>query len=117
MKKYQKNCLFVGFVLISFSIISITFLFAIPLKQSIKFEENNHISKKQTEQTEQTEYKYVVKELCGKIAVFESGKDMPFETINTQIEYLPEYDQKILKDGIYIEDIEKLNKVLEDYEH
>ena len=110
MKKYKKNCLFVGFIIISFAIILFTFFFIMPFKQPTKAEEINQNSEKQTE------YKYFVKELSGKIAIFENGKDVPIETLNTQFEYLPEYDKKILRTGIYVENIEELNKILEDYE-
>ena len=67
--------------------------------------------------TEENEnFKYLIKELEGKINVFQVGKEKPLITLEKEIEYLPEYDQKMLKNGIYVENLEKLNKVLEDYD-
>lgn len=73
-------------------------------------------TKEKKENYNENNYKYVVKEVEGKIAVFENGKNSPIETLEKEVEYLPEYDKKILKDGIYVETAQELNKVLEDYE-
>ena len=72
------------------------------------------IEKKEDE--DKNDYKYVIKEINGKIRVFENGKNTPIQTLEKEVEYLPEYDKKILKDGIYVESNQELNKVLEDYE-
>ena len=73
-------------------------------------------TKEDAKNNKENSYKYVVKEVEGKINVFENGKETPIETIEKEVEYLPEYDKKILKDGIYVENPQELNKVLEDYE-
>ena len=61
------------------------------------------------------EYQYLVKDVNGKINVFESGREEPIDVLERQTNILPEYDQKLLKEGIYLENIEQLDKILEDY--
>ncbi len=61
-------------------------------------------------------YKYLVKEVGGKINVFETGKNQPIEILDKPTNILPEYDQKLLKEGIYLENIEQLDRLLEDYD-
>ncbi len=61
-------------------------------------------------------YKYLVKEVGGKINVFENGKNEPIEILDKPTNILPEYDQKLLKEGIYLENIEQLDRLLEDYD-
>ena len=65
---------------------------------------------------EQKNYKYIVKNISGKINIFENGNSNPIGILDKEIDYLPEYDQKMLKQGIYIENFEQLNKILEDYD-
>lgn len=94
-------------------------LFLINKKSKLNNVETNSKPEKTKEKNENNNeegYKYVVKEMEGKIAVFENGKNSPIETLEKEVEYLPEYDKKILKDGIYVENPQELNKVLEDYE-
>ncbi len=64
---------------------------------------------------EREEFNYLIKEVEGKINVFKVGCKKPISILEKEIEYLPEYDQKMLKNGIYVENSEKLNKILEDY--
>ena len=61
-------------------------------------------------------YKYLVKDVGGKINVFETGKNEPIEILDKPTNILPEYDQKLLKEGIYLENIEQLDRLLEDYD-
>ncbi len=69
---------------------------------------------KKTENKEN--FKYLIKETEGKIKVFLIGNEKPIATLEKEFEYLPEYDQKMLKNGIFVENTEKLNKILEDYD-
>lgn len=72
---------------------------------------------KEQENVNENNFKFVVKEIDGKIGVFENGKNKALiKTLEREVEYLPDYDKKILKDGIYVETPQELNKVLEDYE-
>ena len=74
-------------------------------------------NKSQIKKTENKEnFKYLIKEVDGKINVFLIGNEKPLIILEKEFEYLPEYDQKMLKNGIYIENSEKLNKILEDYD-
>ena len=64
---------------------------------------------------EKEEFKYLIKEVEGRINIFKVGCKNPISILEKEIEYLPEYDKKMLKNGIYVENSEKLNKILEDY--
>ncbi len=65
---------------------------------------------------QKNEYKFLVKEDDGVIKVFKNGDENPINVIDKEVEYLPEYDQNMLKSGIYVYNSDDLNKVLEDYE-
>lgn len=67
-------------------------------------------------QKQDLDYKYLVKDVSGKINIFKQGQNKPIKIIPKAVRFLPEYDQKMLKDGIYIKTKEQLNNVLEDYE-
>ncbi len=67
-------------------------------------------------QIKKNEYKFLVKEDSGVIKVFKNGDKTPINVIEKEVEYLPEYDQNMLKNGIYLYNTDDLNKVLEDYE-
>ena len=58
---------------------------------------------------------YVVKEYNGNVAVFVSGKDLPFRITDVSLDELPSGDQKLLKTGIIVSTQEELNSILEDY--
>lgn len=58
---------------------------------------------------------YSVKEYKGCIAVFKRGSEKPLRTTEISVKTLPEADQKILKNGIFAENNEQLNEILEDY--
>ncbi len=58
---------------------------------------------------------YSVKEYKGCIAVFKRGSEKPLRTTEVSVKTLPEADQKILKNGIFAENNEQLNEILEDY--
>lgn len=113
MKK-NKKILYLGLATICPLIIGFTTLSMIFFNKNTKLKE---IKTKEIEANEEkNNYEYVVKEIDGKIGVFENGKNVPIETLEKEVEYLPEYDKKILKDGIFVENNQELNKILEDYE-
>ncbi len=58
---------------------------------------------------------YTVTEYQGKIAVFKNTDTIPLEVYDTYIEYLPEHDRLLLKDGIRADSPGELQKILEDY--
>lgn len=62
-----------------------------------------------------TSYQYCLREYEEKIGVFRTNDEKPFMTIDVYVATLPSVDQMQLKDGIYIEDDEKLRMIIEDY--
>lgn len=60
-------------------------------------------------------YQYCLREYEEKIGVFRVNDDKPFMTIDVYISTLPSVDQMDLKEGIYVEDDEKLRMIVEDY--
>ena len=58
---------------------------------------------------------YVVKDSCGKIAVFRSGESAPLTVTRTRTESLPKSDAKRVKEGIEVTDETELKRVLEDF--
>ncbi len=61
-------------------------------------------------------YEYVLKDINGKINVFKKGTEAPIDILEKETSILPPYDRELLSQGIYIENIEQLNKILEDYD-
>ena len=64
--------------------------------------------------TQRNDY-YTVTEYQGKIAVFKNTDTIPLEVYDTYIEYLPEHDRLLLKDGIRANSLAELQKIIEDY--
>jgi hypothetical protein len=58
---------------------------------------------------------YIVKDYNGKVAVFEKDKIEPFKITDCLVSHLPNYDQRILKDGIEVKTELELERLLEDY--
>lgn len=61
-------------------------------------------------------YEYMLKDINGKINVFKKGTETPIDVLEKETNMLPPYDRELLSQGIYIENIEQLNKILEDYD-
>ena len=59
---------------------------------------------------------YIVKKYNDQVAVFKEGDKTPFEILDINIDSLPETDQKALETGISIKDVDKLRKLIEDYD-
>lgn len=59
--------------------------------------------------------KYTVREYNGQIAVFENSKTVPTQILDTNIDYLPESDKKLLIKGIKAKSKAELKKIIEDY--
>lgn len=60
-------------------------------------------------------YKYIVKEYSGQIAVYKPEEKTPIKTYNVFIENLPSSDQEDLKTGINIKTDEELRNIIEDF--
>ncbi len=61
---------------------------------------------------------YLIKEYNGKIAVFLNNEPNPINILESPfVRDLPEYDQRILKEGIIAQSNQELLKILEDYDN
>lgn len=65
---------------------------------------------------EVVQYSYLLKEYEEKIGIFRSGEDSPFQILNVYVANLPYLDQQELKQGVPVENEEKLRILIEDYE-
>lgn len=61
------------------------------------------------------EYKYILKDFNGKLAVFEKNKEDPEMIFDVLIERLPEIDILELKKGLKIKDDDELKARIEDF--
>jgi hypothetical protein len=68
-----------------------------------------------SEEDTKSSLSYIVKEYNGKIAVFEEGKNKPFKVTDSSVSDLPEYDRKLLEEGIKATTKQELQRILEDY--
>lgn len=62
---------------------------------------------------------YIIKEKDGNIAVFKldnEGREALYDVTSIEVQYLPETDLMQLRDGIKVNGLEKLNKIIEDFE-
>ncbi len=66
--------------------------------------------------SEAKDYKYCVKDVSGKITVYEKDNSTPIKTLDTRTNLLPEQDRQMLSQGIYLNSIEELNSLLQDYD-
>ena len=58
----------------------------------------------------------VLREYEGILGVFEVGSDEPFLTVNIRLSSLPSTDAALIRQGIAVESMEALRRLLEDYE-
>lgn len=104
---------------------AITILFLMSTALSLTFllfkvkPKNNYVSYcslSKDKQNKQNEYKYFIKTINGKINIFENNSTKPSIILEKPIIFLPKYDQKLLQDGIYINNINELANLIEDYD-
>ncbi len=76
---------------------------------------NKDIEKQQTRQQIINDEYYTVKDYNGKIAVFKNSENIPITVYDSYTSLLPEYDKKLLKEGIRVKDTNELQKIIEDY--
>ncbi|MEG2429664.1 MAG: BofC C-terminal domain-containing protein [Oscillospiraceae bacterium] len=98
-KKRYRLALFLIALLVIISIMSILYNKSIEKTQKIYVEN----------------YKYIVKEYSGQIAVYKADEKEPLKTYDIFIENLPPVDQEELKKGITIKDDESLRCIIEDF--
>lgn len=58
---------------------------------------------------------YYLKEYNGELAVFRGDSITPFRMLGVSINVMTDYDKKLLSDGIFAEDENKLATLIEDY--
>lgn len=51
----------------------------------------------------------------GKIALWQDGKEKPIKVTPYEVTMFPEDDQQKLKNGIHVESLKELQKLIEDY--
>lgn len=61
-------------------------------------------------------YMYLIREYEDKIGVFTQNDNKPIKIIETNPNILPEYDQHILKEGIYLYSETELRQLIEDFD-
>lgn len=83
------------------------------------FSRHNAVEPKQRETDISVENcRYRVKAYNGKIAVFVDGDAEPIHTLDSPyVRDLPEYDQKLLENGIIANSNTELLQILEDYDN
>lgn len=81
----------------------------VPETQSVLSDETESVSPKEPP------IRYVLREYGGKLAVFQEENDIPYKEFNIPVALLSDYDQEILKKGIYAETEEEVRKLIEDY--
>lgn len=77
---------------------------------------NNKNKPEENTYTNSTEYMYYLKEYNNQIGIYRANEDKPFRIIDVYTTNLPSVDQYELKSGIYVQDDEKLQMIIEDYE-
>lgn len=60
--------------------------------------------------------KYLVKSINNKINIFEDNNKNPSLILEKSTIFLPEFDQKMLNQGIAIDNIEELRQLIEDFD-
>lgn len=59
---------------------------------------------------------YVIREYNGHIAVYENDSTVPFEEFQTEVDVLPDADQKELEDGIVVNTMTEVRQRVEDFD-
>ena len=74
---------------------------------------SNQVNTKETIDT--CNYKYIIKDYKGRIAVYQYGKNLPIEIFDIYTDSLPETDSMKIYNGINITNEKELQNVIEDY--
>ena len=110
--KSKKNL--IVFLITSIIILLVVLCTLAFLIQTTKESTNPVIEQKTS--TPKQNYEYMLKDINAKINVFKKGTEAPVDILEKGTNILPSYDRELLSQGIYIENIEELNKILEDYD-
>lgn len=107
-RKCKKLIAVTAVIVLASSVTSI--IFSSKAENAVAAEVSRNVS-----HTEKPSYSYIIKEYNGKLAVFETGSDVPFRITELDISTLPISDQTILNNGIEVSDSKELSRILEDY--
>ena len=77
--------------------------------------ENSNNSNNNYEIEKTTDNTYEIKEYNGRVAVFSQNNSEPVKMTHIMTKELPEFDQKLLSNGIKIYSDSELRNILEDY--
>lgn len=69
----------------------------------------------QSSQANETKAGYVLMQCENGIAVYKSGESTIYQTIEFNVESLPQEDKRMLIGGIYVSDDKELQALIEDY--
>ncbi len=121
MKFISKGCftLRVRKVTLAISILSLAFIstLIITLTYYAAKIRNREINCNIQTTNEQKKFKFLVKSIDGHINIFDvSNLTTPKMILDKPTVFLPEYDQKILTKGLYINDDCELDSLIEDYD-
>ncbi len=61
------------------------------------------------------DFSFVLKEYNGFLAVFRGDSPVPYMQLDTQINFLNEYDRVLMKDGIRVSSENDLKRAIEDF--
>lgn len=101
------------------SIIFIAFIISVSLILSTNIICKSKITAQNTTQNisnAEKDYMYLIREYEGKIGVFTQNSNTPIKIIETNPTLLPEYDQKMLEEGIYLYNETELRQLIEDFD-
>lgn len=111
MIKLTKQNLIYSIISLIFTTITVSTIFSLIV--AIKKYNVNHNTK--IINNNQQPYKYLVKDIGGKINIFENNSTKPKMILEKPTIFLPEFDRKLLSNGIYINNTNELNNLIEDY--
>ncbi len=103
VKRYRLTLAFIVILIIIVSIFAIYYA-----------KKNNNL--KENIYTGASEYMYYLKEYNDQIGIYRANEENPFRVIEVYTFNLPSVDQYELENGIYVQDDEKLQMIIEDYE-
>ena len=105
-RNYYKILIFAS--VFCFSLLSADYMNTLIFSESLT-------QKEEISYNENSNYKYRVSVFNGKLAVFDGDSKMPYKVYDKYVNTLPESDIKLLTDGIKINSVTELMKIIEEY--
>lgn len=110
-KPTNKNSIYITIALLFVAITTSTLIFLIISIKKYEINTNSKIIK-----NDEKNYKYLAKDINGKINIFKNDNVNPEMILEKPTIFLPEFDRKMLANGIYLNNINELNSLMEDYD-